>query len=234
MNINFSQIDFVALAKRYWKLGAIVLAVVLVAVLLFSGGNSYKTPIELQEDMMNAKTAEKMLDRYVEMLNGLGQDEMEDILKIMKKTEEYDTAEDMLVLTLDTLRENAGEKYKVRLTPKDKEKADGENLEYMQERIDALAEEFADRAEYMEENMTDVQDELDLSSKDIKKLVKAYKKLAKIFDKAKVTKVYDVEVKTKITGSALDEAMKGEQTYRVYKIGGRWISEEALLTLSMF
>lgn len=233
MNINFSQIDIVALAKRYWKIAAIVVAVLLVVVLLIPK-DSYKTPIELQEDMMNAKTADKMLDRTVDMLNGLGEKEMEDIVKILEKTDEVESAKNMLVLTLGTIRDNAGEKYKIKLTPKSKEKSDSDNLEYMQERIDKLAETFADCAEQLEENSAEVQEELGLSEKDVKKLVKAYKKLAKIYGKAEVTKVYDVKVKTKITGSGLDEAMKGEQYFRVYKVGGHWISGEALDILTMF
>jgi len=232
MNINLDNI--LALAKRYWKIAAIAVVALLAIILLIPKGNTYKTPIKLQASMMNAKTSDKMLDRTMEMLNGLGEDEMKDILKIMEKTEKFDSAKDILVLTLGSIRENAGEKYKIKLSPKGKEKVDKENLEYMQERIDSLAERFADRAGEMEENATDVQDELELSSKDVKKLIKAYKKLAKIFQKAKVTKAYDVEVKTKITGSALDEAMKGEQTIRVYKIGGRWVSEQALEALYMF
>lgn len=232
MNINLDNI--IVLAKKYWKFAAIGLAVLLAVILLIPKGNTYKTPIKLQAAMMNAKTADKMLDKTVDMLNGLGQDQVEDIVKILEKTEDFDSTKDMMVLALGSIRENAGEKYKVKLSPKGKEKMDKESLEIMQEKIDYLAERYADAAEQMEENATDVQDELGLSSKDVKKLVKAYKKLAKVLDKAKVTKAYDVEVKTKITGSQLDEAMKSETYIRVYKIGGRWVSEQALDALYMF
>ena len=108
MNINLDNI--IVLAKKYWKFAAIGLAVLLAVILLIPKGNTYKTPIKLQAAMMNAKTADKMLDKTVDMLNGLGQDQVEDIVKILEKTEDFDSTKDMMVLALGSIRENAGEK----------------------------------------------------------------------------------------------------------------------------
>lgn len=228
---NLKHVDYKSLAKRYWKVGVIALAVLVAIILLLPKGNTYKTPVKQMVAMSNAKTGEKMLDRFVEMTNGLGEDELNDILKIMKKTEAYESIENMMTLQVASMKDNFGEKYKTSASVKGKEKVDKEELEYMQERIDKMAENFGDMAESLKEDSTGLEEQ-GLSGKDIKKLIKAYESLAKIYGKAKVTKAYDVEVKTKIKGSNLDETMKGESTMRVYKVGGRWISEEALSAMN--
>lgn len=220
------------LVKKYWRMAALALAVILLIVLVIPKGNTYKTPIKQMAKISNAKTPEKMLDQTVAQLNGLGEEEMEAILKIMEKTEAFEMAEDAMQMAHDSMKENAGEKYKVKMSAKGKEKVDKDELEYMQEQVDDLAERFADRAEALKEDSTMLEDE-GLSSKDIKKLIKNYEKLAKLLGKAKVTKAFDVEVKTKVTGSALDEPLNTERTVRVYKIGGRWVTEDALEMLYM-
>ena len=228
---NLKHLDYKALAKRYWKVGAVALVVLLAVILLIPKGNTYKTPVKQMQAMATAKTGEKMLNRYVEMANGLGEDEIKDIIKILKKTDSYEYLESMMALQISSMKDNYGEKYKTSVSIKGKDKVEKDELEAVQERIDKMAEEFGDRAEALKEDSSALEEE-GLSAKDIKKLIKAYESLAKIYRKAKVTKAYDLDLKTKVKGSKLDEPLETETTMRVYKIGGRWVSETALSSLS--
>lgn len=224
--------DIQELAKKYWRIAALALAVILLIVLVIPKGNTYKTPIKQMAKIANTKSSEKMLEQAMGQLNGLGEDEMAQIVEILKKTEAFERIDDVMQMAQDSMKENAGEKYKVKMSAKGKEKMDKDSLEPMQEQVDDLAERFAEIAENLKEDSTMLEDE-GLSSKDVKKLIKNYEKLAKLLEKAKVTKGYYVDVKGKITGSALEEPIESEQTMNVYKIGGRWVSEDALEILYM-
>lgn len=224
--------DIQELAKKYWRIAALALAVILLIVLVIPKGNTYKTPIKQMAKIANTKSSEKMLEQAMGQLNGLGEDEMAQIVEILKKTEAFERIDDVMQMAQDSMKENAGEKYKVKMSAKGKEKMDKDSLEPMQEQVDDLAERFAKIAENLKEDSTMLEDE-GLSSKDVKKLIKNYEKLAKLLEKVKVTKGYYVDVKGKITGSALEEPIESEQTMNVYKIGGRWVSEDALEILYM-
>lgn len=224
--------DIQELSKKYWRIAALALAVILLIVLVIPKGNTYKTPIKQMAKIANTKSSEKMLDQTMAQLNGLGEDEMAQILKILRNTDVFERIDDVMQMAQDSMKENAGEKYKVKMSAKGKEKMDKDSLEPMQEQVDDLAERFAEIAENLKEDSTMLEDE-GLSSKDVKKLIKNYEKLAKLLEKAKVTKGYYVDVKGKITGSALEEPIESEQTMNVYKIGGRWVSEDALEILYM-
>ena len=224
--------DIQELAKKYWRIAALALAVILLIVLVIPKGNTYKTPIKQMAKIANTKSSEKMLEQAMGQLNGLGEDEMAQIVEILKKTEAFERIDDVMQMAHDSMKENAGEKYKVKMSVKGKEKMDKDSLVPMQEQVDDLAERFAEIAENLKEDSTMLEDE-GLSSKDVKKLIKNYEKLAKLLEKAKVTKGYYVDVKGKITGSALEEPIESEQVMNVYKIGGRWVSEDALEILYM-
>ena len=219
----------VALAKKYWFVAAGALALILAIVLVsgvISGLNKYKEPVKLQQKVLNAKTADKMYDATLEQLNGLGEKELKTILDILKQTKEGEAIQDSFIDAIAAREEMAGSNAKVKIKITDKEKMDESALENMQDHIDKLAERFDQMAQQLEENSSDAVDLWDISEKDVKKLVKAYKSLAKTFSKAKVTKGYYMELNMKMTGKQLDEPVESSRSYRVYKIGGKWVSED--------
>lgn len=228
-NVN----DLKKIAWKYWKLAAVALAALLLVILVIPKNNTYKTPIKMMEKMANSKTSDKMLDNTIAQLNGLGEKEMEQIIEILMKTDSYADLKDMMGESIDDMKNEIGNNYKVKLSVESKEKLDKDSVRDAQDGLDMMAEHFADRAESLEEDSIVLEDE-GLSSKDVKKLIKCYKKLAKIFQKAKVTKVIEVEMESKIKGSQLDEPSITYTHMRVYKINGRWISEEALGLLLEF
>ena len=217
------------LARKYWFIAAGALALILAVVLvssIISGLNKYKEPVKLQQKVYNAKTAEKMFDATLDQLNGLGEKEMKTIMDVLKDTNTGEYIVANFENAIESRDENAGSNSKVKIKIEDKEKLDEYALEAMQEHIDSLAERYASLAEEMEENKSDYEDQWDLSGKEVDKLIKAYKRLAKIFSKAKVTKGYSLDLQMKVTGKLLDEPMEASRSYKVYKIGGKWVSED--------
>lgn len=225
------------LARKYWFVGAAALGLVLAVVLgigLITGLNKYKEPVKLEQKAYNAKTPDDMMDASLEQLNGLCEKEMKTIMKLMKDTDEYGYLTDNYIYFISNLTDNAGENYKVKIKTTDKEKLDEDVLETMQLHIELLAQQFLDRADHLEENKSDFEDKWDLSSKDMDKLIKAYRKIGKTLEKAKVTKGYELELEMKIKGSLLDEPTEATRSCKIYKIGGKWVSADALDTLHIF
>lgn len=224
------------------KIGAAVLAVILVIVLLSVGinaiTNTYKTPIKTMEKYANAKKYYDNFDKSLDSLNGFAEKEMKAIYKLYKSTEDYkedleDNKEDFND-RIDDLKDEYGKNYKYTYKITDKEELEREDVKEFRENLrnmaDSLESQIESTEDYDSDDWEDMADDMgfDGNKKKAKAYISALKDLRKVYKSAKVTKGYELTVETKLTGSELDEPKEDELTIRVYKVNGRWISASAL------
>ena len=218
---------------KFWLItgiSALVAIAAVVLVLVFFVFNTYKTPIKLMEKTANAKKASTALEKYGENLNGFCEDEYQEIMKVLKKTDYYDDAKENFEETIEENKDEYGSNYKAKYKIVEKEKIDKDELRDYRDELRDAGEELL--AEYEDMDPEDIAYELDISESQAKKLLKAWKSVAKTMKKAKVTEGYTLTVELKITGSELDEAEEDEMEINVYKINGRWVSDVGLMVLA--
>lgn len=209
---------------------AAVVIIILAVIISTAFGSSYKTPIKKMVKLINKKT-ESSIDYLA--LNNAPYDVTyyKTRLQILDKNDDYtdcygkskDAYEDMI----DELEEEFGDDYKIKIEKiKNVDKIDKDDLKDVQE---DLREEYEDKddiedaVEEMEETLEDYEDEYDLSSKDSKKILKAYEKSLKAQSKAKVTSGYEITVEFKIKGEDGHANYKAKNI-EVYKINGKWVT----------
>lgn len=203
-------------------------AVVLVALLLIPG-DSYKTPVSLMEELRNAKSVSDMRDATFRQFNGFCDDEVEVIADVLWDTKVYAGMEEGLQMSLDSLKDQYGSKFKCTLKVIDKEKLDDEDLDEIRDLLEKKSEGFEKTAEIFEDPegyWEQIIENLDLDDDDLEELVEAFEELSKQFGKAKVTAGYELTVTGKLSGGG--ETTEDEMTIRVFKVGGKWISESTL------
>ena len=92
-----------ALPKIIWIAAGAVVAAAIVAIILISIlGNTYKTPVNIMEDMANTKKVSDMGKYSVQVLNGFAEDEVLKIYKIMMKSEDM---QDMMESQLEAMQD---------------------------------------------------------------------------------------------------------------------------------
>ena len=232
---------FKADRKQFFiKVGSVALAVVLaVTAILVTFSlltNTKKTPLQIEKKYMNKKRGYNPLTAQAEMLNGFTEKEWKQIYKIMSKSDEYadyiDEFKENHADNVEDMKDEYGRNYKYTYKITDSEKLEKEDLRAFRKQIRSAAkslDSFIEETEdYDFDDWSDAADETGLSRKQLKKVVKLLKKIEKKWSKAKVTKGYELEVTVKLTGKELDEPEEHETTVRVYKVNGRWISEDAL------
>lgn len=210
-------------------IGALVAIAAVVLVLVFFVFNTYKTPIKLMEKANNAKKASAMYDRYIKMLNGFCEDEFQEYMEIIKKSESSDDIMGDFAETIEDNEEEFGDNYKIKYKIVEKEKIDKEDLKELQDGIRDSAKEWLSENEDVD--YEEVAYYEDLTVAQAKKLVKAQNGIAKILKKVKVSAGYTLTVNVTIRGSELDEPEEEEMEINVYKINGRWVSDYALMML---
>jgi ferritin-like protein len=219
-----------------------VIMVVVLAIILFGGGNSYKTPVELMEKQLNVKTYKKAMDLRIEYLNGFCESEMKAIYKIMTSSDDYkDSLEDIEELFEEGIEEKKdeyGKNYKYTIKITDKDKLSSEELRDFKKEIkelgDSLEKMVEETDDYDSDDWEDMADMMDISKSQAKKLIKNYEKIAKKCSKVKVTAGYELEIVRTLKGKEIDdpEDYEVESTINVYKVNGRWVTEDAVEMLS--
>ena len=222
-----------AVPKKIWIIAGGALVALIAAIVAFTLlSNTYKTPVSLLEDMANTKKASKFMDNRIAMLNGFCEDECDDILDILKKSDDY---EDILLEHeeyVEECEELYGKNYKIKYKIVDKEDLEREQRKSVQAMIRYRGENMLEELEDMDsDDYEDLADEMGITKSQAKKLVKSAKEIAKIMKKAKVEEAYMLTVEKTITGSEVDDLEPEEDTTYVYKIDGRWVSTEALSVL---
>lgn len=215
-----------------------VIMVVVLAIILFGGGNSYKTPVELMEKQLNVKTYKKAMDLRIEYLNGFCESEMKAIFKIMTSSDEYkDSLEDIEELFEEGIEEKKdeyGKNYKYTIKITDKDKLSSEELRDFKKEIKGMGDDLEKMVEetddFDSDDWEDMADMMDISKSQAKKLIKNYEKIAKKCSKVKVTAGYELEIVRSLKGKEIDdpEDYEHESTVKVYKVNGRWVTEDAV------
>lgn len=220
---------------KFWLITGISAAVAIAAtvlVLVLFVFNTYKTPIKLIEKQANAKKASAVLDGRVKALNGFCEDEYKEILKIMKKSDNYEDILESCEEEIEYMQDEYGENFKVKYKITDKEKLDKDELREVRDEIRERGEMRLDDFEDLDdEDYEEGAEALGITKSQAKKYAKALESVAKTLKKAKVTEGYVLTVSVTITGSGLDEPEEEEYEVEVYKIDGRWVSSSALSML---
>ncbi len=220
--------------------GAAVTLIALIVILASIFTNTYKTPLNLMADRANEKKASKILDAEIDTLNGLCEKEYKALMKLMQKSDDYDEEEieEGYEEDIDAMKDEYGKNYKYSYKIEDKDKIDKDELKELRSEIKSLAKEIKSVLDEMEDydsdEWEDLADELGLKKSQAKKLEDILEDVYKELKSVKVTKGFELTVKTTLKGSELDEPEEDEVTICVYKINGRWVSEEALSSLYVF
>ena len=194
------------------------------------GGNSYKTPIEDIESLINMKnpSVSKLIDKAPSLLNGFGEKEVKQILKIAKKSDAYkdaiDEADEAFEEYMEMLEDNVGKNYKVKIKIDDKDKLDKDECEEFEDQLKELGEMGLEALEEIDDDsIEEGADELGLSESQLKSAMKQAEKLLKKCEKAKVSAGYELELVISVDGKELDDPEELELSVKVFKVSGRWI-----------
>lgn len=229
--------------KAVWVAAvAAVTAIIAIIVIVSLLGNTYKTPIKAIEKLWNCKRPSQYIDLTLAQMNGLAENEINEVYEILMKSDNVDEkmeeAELLFEDQIEDLKDEYGSNYKFSFEIVDKVELERENLKSFRESLRNVGEEIEEFVEetedYDSDDWEDAADEIGLTRSQAKKLVSALKKLGKKFDSAKVSAGYEVSVVIKITGSELDEPEERESTFTVIKVDGRWVSTNAFAIVKMF
>lgn len=226
-------------AGKLAAIGAAVVVVVLAALLIF-GGSSYKSPID---DMIAARNQKKFVDPYdaeIKFLNGFAEGEYKAIVKILKSAEDYEDSieeyKEYFEESIDELKDEYGDNYKYSYKIDDKDKLDKDDLKAFEDSIQEEGKALLEKVKATKKDDFDqdeVTDEMGISDKDYKALLKNAEKIGQIYKKADVQEGYELDLTVFIKGSELDEPEEIELTVNVYKVNGKWISSNSIVDVPL-
>lgn len=211
---------------KYAVIGGMAVVALIVIIVIFNAlfGSSYKTPIKKSMALIN-KHAENNLD-YSKYSN------LKSMYEYQKLNEEImDGDDDEYEEYIDELADEFGDNFKVKYKIAKAKKLDKDDLEDLADDIEEYYEELADESDDTLDTLEEVWDEEDVSSKDQKKLEKAYKKYIKECGKLKITAAYEVKLECKIKGSE-DSAEFKLKDVIIIKVNGEWVFRGGSLTPS--
>ena len=212
---------------------AIALVIILILVLsLGKGSNKATTPLDLEMDIKNAKSYKAYEKAQLNITNGLADDEMEDLTKILKKSEKYDEDDlkDAFEEGVEDLEDTYGKNYKFYYKIVDKDKlSEHDLLNAADDLTDAARDMYNEIKESDADDLEDLAESMDLKKSDAKKLKKITEAFYKKMKDAKVTAGYELEVTYYVDGKELEEPKElNEATIQVYKVNGKWVSLNTL------
>ena len=213
-------------------LGGAFVALAALIILLTSMGNNFKTPLKDLQKYYNTKNAKQAAAYDPKLMNGFCEKEAQQLLKIMKKTDDWDDQVDYMEELIEDRKDEYGKNYKYKFKLEDKEKIDRDDYKDFQESMNEAGEELLDELKDMDsDDIEEMAEALDISKAQARKMVNIMKKIAKKMKNAKVTGGYELEYVRILTGKELDEPEEYEGSMVVYKINGRWISVSALYSI---
>ena len=237
--------------KKIWLLIGLGVAVVaIVAVLLFlfvfkgdkdSDGkskekqtaNTYETPVKLMEDFANVKDASVFYEKETEKLNGFCEKEYKEIVEIQKKSDDYDKALGYIDESIEMLKEEYGDNYKVKYEITDEEELAEEECSDFRDELRDAGNRMINSLEDMDsDDYKDIAEAWGITKEQAKEIVQVYQDIAKTLKSAEITAGYELIITQTLTGSELDEPKVTENMkLTVYKINGTWVSSETLSML---
>ncbi|MCR5118144.1 MAG: zinc ribbon domain-containing protein [Lachnospiraceae bacterium] len=206
---------------------AAAVVVILLLVLLF--GKSYKSPINTLVNNVN-KHSKNITSYASAVLPDFALSYLGDVMSIAKKKDGWSDVKDKIDETFDeafdSLEDQYGSHVKVSLKitsakklSKSKIKDIEENYENIYDTLDNLELDDDDTWDSLSDSLED--EDMDLSSSDIKKLQKSTKKFLQKLDKFKVSQAYKVKADITIKGSEDDDEMEDVE-FNVIKVNGKW------------
>ena len=214
-----------------------VVALILVISLFAKGPNKYTTPLDLEMDLKNAKTYKAYEKAQLGQTNGLADDEMKDLMKIMKKSDEYDVDDmkDDIEDKVEDYKDEYGKNYKFYYEIEDKEKIDKDDLKDIEDELQDEARDMYDEIKDTDvDDLEEMMEMIGLKKSDAKKIKSIMEGFYKDLKKAKVSAGYELEVTYYVDGKELDEPQEmGTRTIEVYKVNGRWVNLDNL-DISLF
>lgn len=231
------------------RVSSILLAMCLLMGCVFTGcseesekedKNTYETPLDIWFEYYNAKKMSEEMENSVSLLNGFAEKEVEEVYEILKKADSYQEAMDWRAEnyeneTVAEYKEEYGNNYKFSYKIEEKDKLDDDALEEFRIRLTDKAEMLKNTVDKLENySSSDWDEEIyvrELSESEREDLIKALKALYDVLKDAEVTEGYNLAY-TRITeGSKLDEAEEYETSLNVFLVNGRWIAQNAYLSI---
>lgn len=208
------------------KIAAAVAAVVVVILLISSlFGSSYKDPVKRLVKLCNKKEESSIEYNYINQPKFLA-DYTKTYEEILAKSDYDDDYKNTYEYVFDDWEDTYGEDFKVKLVKiKDVEKMDKDDIKDYQESMREYVEDKDDREDLvddMKDSLEYYEDNYDLSKKDSKKILSAYKKMLKKMAKVKIYKGYEMDIEIKIKGEDGKAEFK-EKHVEIIKVDGDWI-----------
>ena len=208
------------------KIAAAVAAVVVVILLISSlFGSSYKDPVKKLVKLCNKKEESSIEYNYINQPKFLA-DYTKTYEEILAKSDYDDDYKNTYEYVFDDWEDTYGEDFKVKLVKiKDVEKMDKDDIKDYQESMREYVEDKDDREDLvddMKDSLEYYEDNYDLSKKDSKKILSAYKKMLKKMAKVKISKGYEMDIEIKIKGEDGKAEFKEKQV-EIIKVDGDWI-----------
>ena len=219
-----------ALPKKIWIIaGAAVVAIIAVIIVLSMLGNTYKTPIQAAEKLLNANSVEKIIDGVPSVLNGFGESEAKKAIKILKKSDQYkdiiEDAEDAYKEAIEGMKDEYGDNYKIKIKIEDKEELEKEDVKAFRDQLREIGDMGKQLNDMDSDDYEDMADAIGISKSQAKDLIKIAKDFAKDCKSADVKAGYELNLILSMNGSELDEPEETEMTVRVFKVDGRWVPD---------
>lgn len=190
--------------------------------------------MKLQVKYANSKHRDPAGDQ-IDTLNGFCEKEYKQILKIMKKSDDYDKDEvkEAYEEFREMLEDEYGKNFKIKAKLDDKDKLDKDEVRDFEKELHdegktmlLFLEMYDDR-----DGIEELADEMGISKSQAKKYVKAMKDIATKMKKANVTAGYELEYDVTIDGEDY-EGLDSDIT--VYKIDGRWVNFDNFDLVGLF
>ncbi|MBR5343750.1 MAG: hypothetical protein IK149_07620 [Oscillospiraceae bacterium] len=215
--------------------GALALVIVAVILITLLAGGGKTSSFSLLEKMYNGKIT-SYETAVVKLLNGADKNTVSNILKIMKKNDDFkedylESNEESLALMIERFEDEYGDDFKVRIRNErdSQEQIDEDDLDDYKDDLKELGKRYAALGKSLSSlkssEKKDLAEDLDISVSDLNKLIGYIKDLGSVLKTAKVTDGYDLEAEMTITGSELDEPETEYENLTVLKVNGKWVSE---------
>lgn len=208
--------------------GIIACAVVLAAVLfaVFGGiGNKPETPLTKVESAVNKKDAVGLVK---DAFNGLSSKNVNVLYKLINKIKVQDkTVKEYQEELFETVEDQYGKNWKLKIVTENKDKMDKEDLEEAQEELREAFKRLSamDVSEYSD-YFKQIGSYIGLSEKEVKQLFEAAVGVGKDLKYLKVTDGYKVDFVVKITGKKLDKPEEHDASLHMIKVNDRWVCYE--------
>ena len=198
-----------------------------------SKSNTYETPVKIMEDCANAKKATAFAKELTAQLNSLAEDEVNAIFKALSKSEDIQNQLENSAAQhqdrINDMKNEYGDDYKYTYKIEGKKELEEEDLRNFRDQINSYIEELntlvKDTESFDSDEWADLADFLGMNSSEAKAYISALDDLRQELKDITVEEGYKLQVVISLSGSKLDESQDSKILMRVYKVNGRWISE---------